>query len=112
MNDATYGSARERMQWFLQRDRAAHVGELGRTIVLEHGGRVERASLLLHGLSASPRQFMGVAQALHERGHNVFIPRLPRHGHSNRLSEALATMNAAQLEACARDSLEVVRGLG
>lgn len=112
MNDATYGSARERMQWFLQRDRAAHIGESGRTLVLEHGRRVERATLLLHGLSASPRQFMGIAQALHERGHNVFVPRLPRHGHSNRLSEALATMNAAQLEACARDSLEVVRGLG
>lgn len=112
MNDVTYGSARERMQWFLQRDRAAHIGESGRTLVLEHGRRVERATLLLHGLSASPRQFMGIAQALHERGHNVFVPRLPRHGHSNRLSEALATMNAAQLEACARDSLEVVRGLG
>jgi pimeloyl-ACP methyl ester carboxylesterase len=112
MNDATYGSARERLQWFLQRDRAAHVGELGRTLVLEHGARAERATLLLHGLSASPRQFMGIAQALYERGHNVFVPRLPRHGYSNRLSEALATMNAAQLEACARDSLEVARGLG
>lgn len=112
MNDATYGSARERMQWFLQRDRAAHIGDSGRTLVLEHGTRVERSTLLLHGLSASPRQFMGIAQALHERGHNVFVPRLPRHGYSNRLSEALATMNAAQLEACARDSLEVVRGLG
>ncbi|HKU67039.1 MAG TPA: alpha/beta fold hydrolase [Candidatus Baltobacteraceae bacterium] len=112
MNDASYAAARERLQWFFQRDRAAQVGELGRTLVFEHGERTERATLLLHGLSASPRQFAGIAQALYARGHNVFVPRLPRHGHANRLSEALATMNAAQLEACASDSLEVVRGLG
>jgi carboxylesterase len=73
---------------------------------------MEHATLLLHGLSASPRQFIAIAQALHERGHNVFVPRLPRHGHRNRLSEALATMNAAQLAACANDSLQVVRGMG
>jgi pimeloyl-ACP methyl ester carboxylesterase len=112
MNEATYGNAQERLQWFSHRDDAASIGELGRTLVFEHGRRMPRATLLLHGLSASPRQFLGVAQALHERGHNVFVPRLPRHGHRNRLSEALATMNAAQLEACANDSLAVVRGLG
>jgi carboxylesterase len=112
MNEPSYGSAQERLEWFSRRDAAAHVGELGRTLVFDHGRRTEHATLLLHGLSASPRQFAGIAQALHERGHNVFVPRLPRHGYSNRLSEALATLNAAQLEACANDSLEIARGLG
>lgn len=112
MNDAAYGGAQERLQWFSRRDQAAHVGELGRTLVFDHGRRTQRATLLLHGLSASPRQFLRIAQELHERGHNVFVPRLPRHGYSNRLSEALATMNATQLEACANDSLAVARGLG
>lgn len=112
MNDASYANARERLEWFVRRDEAARVSEWGRTLLLDHGRRVERATLLLHGLSASPRQFRAIAHSLHERGHNVFVPRLPRHGHGNRLSEALATMNAAQLEACANDSLAVVRGLG
>lgn len=112
MNDATYEGAQERLQWFSRRDQASHVGDLGRTIVFDHGRRVQRATVLFHGLSASPRQFLAVANALHERGHNVFVPRLPRHGHRNRLSEALATMNADQLEACANDSLEIARGLG
>lgn len=111
-DDAGYRSAQERLQWFSRRDEASHVGELGHTLVFDHGRRTERATLLLHGLSASPRQFMAVARALHERGHNVFVPRLPRHGHRNRLSEALASMNALQLEACANDSLAVVQGLG
>lgn len=108
----TYDRAQERLEWFRERDRAGDVGELGRTLTFDHGRRTDRATLLLHGLSASPRQFLAVAKALHERGHNVFVPRLPRHGYSNRLSEALATMNAAQLEACANDSLAVARGLG
>lgn len=112
MDDDSYARAQERLKWFEERDRRGHIGELGRTLVYDHGRRTERATLLLHGLSATPRQFSAVAQALYERGHNVFVPRLPRHGHSNRLSEALATMNAEQLEACANDSLEIVRGLG
>jgi pimeloyl-ACP methyl ester carboxylesterase len=112
MDDDTYASAQERLKWFARRDQAASVGELGRTLVFDHGHRTARATLLLHGLSASPRQFLAVAQELHARGHNVFVPRLPRHGHRNRLSEALATMNAAQLEACANDSLAIAQGLG
>ena len=112
MTDGTYEDAQRRVKWFLERDRARDVGELGRTLTFDHGHRTERATLLLHGLSASPRQFLAVAQALHARGHNVFVPRLPRHGHQNRLSEALAMMNAAQLVACANDSLAVARGLG
>jgi pimeloyl-ACP methyl ester carboxylesterase len=112
MTYGTYEQAQERLEWFRQRDQAHHVGDWGRTLTFDHGHRTENATLLLHGLSASPRQFVAVAEALHARGHNVFVPRLPRHGYSNRLSEALATMNAAQLEACANDSLAVVRGLG
>lgn len=112
MDDQTYEGAHERLERFHERDRARHIGEQGRTLLFDHGRRTERATLLLHGLSASPRQFLAVAKSLHERGHNVFVPRLPRHGYSNRLSEALATMNAAQLEACAGDALAVARGLG
>jgi carboxylesterase len=112
MTDGTYEDAQERIKRFLERDRAAHVGELGRTLIFDHGRRTAQATLLLHGLSASPRQFLAVAQALHERGHNVFVPRLPRHGHRNRLSEALGLLSAAQLEACAHDALAITRGLG
>jgi pimeloyl-ACP methyl ester carboxylesterase len=107
-----YGTAQERLEWFARRDRAAHIGELGQTLVFDHGHRTARSVLLLHGLSATPRQFVAIAQLLHERGHNVFVPRLPRHGHRNRLSEALASMSARQLQACANDSLAVAQGLG
>jgi|SRR5579872_596238 len=107
-----YHAAQERLGWFDRRDQRANIGESGRTLLFDHGHRTSRSVLLLHGLSASPRQFLAIAQALHERGHNVFVPRLPKHGHRNRLSEALASMNASQLEACANDSLAVAQGLG
>lgn len=107
-----YARAKERLKWFEERDRRGQIGELGRTLLFDHGRRTPRATLLLHGLAASPRQFAAVAQALYERGQNVFVPRLPRHGYSNRLSEALATMSAAQLENCANDALAIARGLG
>jgi pimeloyl-ACP methyl ester carboxylesterase len=112
METPTYEQAREGVAWFARRDDARDVADACRTLVLDHGCRAAKATLLLHGLSASPQQFIAVARALHDRGHNVFVPRLPRHGYRNRLSEALATMNAEQLRACARASLEVARGLG
>ncbi len=112
MMDGTYEDAQRRVQWFSERDRARDIGELGRSLTFDHGRRTERATLLLHGLSASPQQFVALAHALHERGHNVFVPRLPRHGYRNRLSEALALLNAGELQACANDALAVARGLG
>jgi len=50
------------------------------SILLHHGTLTSRAFLLLHGLTASPRQFEIFGRMLHERGANVYIPRLPRHG--------------------------------
>ena len=111
-DDASYDGAQQGLRWFERRDDAADIGEMGRSLVFDCGRRTDRAVLLLHGLSASPRQFAAIAGALHERGHNVFVPRLPRHGYRNRLSEALATLSAEQLEACANDALGIARGLG
>jgi carboxylesterase len=111
MNDALYSSAQEGIARFRSRD-GAGIGELGRSLVFDHGRRTQRAILLFHGLSASPPQLIGIARALHERGHNVFVPRLPQHGREDRMSGALAGMTAEQLKACLRDSLEVAHGLG
>ncbi len=111
MNDAAYAAAQEGIARFRSRD-GAKIGELGRSLVFDHGRRTHRAIVLFHGLSASPPQLIGIASALHKRGHNVFVPRLPQHGREDRMSRALGGMTAEQLKACLRDSLEVARGLG
>jgi carboxylesterase len=95
----------------LERDHD-RVGESGRTIVRLHDERTPRAAVLFHGLTASPLQFVRYADALFERGYNVIVPRLPRHGHADRLSTALATMTFDDLAATARESVAIARELG
>lgn len=95
----------------LERD-GDHVSEAGRTILLSHGRTQERAVLLFHGLTSTPKQFRRYAQALFERGYNVLAPRLPHHGHRDRLTEALAGVTEAQLRTFASESLDAARTLG
>ncbi len=110
MSDVFTGAQRL-LDRILERD-DDRVGESGRTLALIHGARTARAAVLFHGLSASPMQFVQIARGLHERGYNVIVPRLPRHGYADRMSGALATMRAEDLKATAVSSLEVARGLG
>ncbi len=67
------------------------------SILLSHGTVTRRAFLLLHGLTASPRQFETFGRLLYERGSNVWIPRLPRHGLTDRLTTELAALTAPEL---------------
>jgi alpha-beta hydrolase superfamily lysophospholipase len=55
-----------------------------RSVLLGHGEQRGRAVVLFHGLTSSPPQFDTFARALHARGHNVIVPRLPRHGDRDR----------------------------
>src|ERR1700680_12763 len=103
--------SRERLEQFLLRDHD-RVGKRARTRFLDHGVPTQRVALLLHGLASTPAQFSQLAQALHERGYNVLAPRLPRHGHADRLSDALSRLTADDLKASAAESLEIARGLG
>jgi len=90
----------------------AFVGDKGRTVALLHEGRRPRAVVLLHGLTASPTQFGRFADDLFAHGHNVLVPRLPRHGHADRFSEAAARITAEELVTAAREVLAVGRELG
>jgi carboxylesterase len=88
------------------------VGEKGRTIAHLHGERRPRAVVLLHGMSASPTQFDRFARDLHSRGHNVLVPRLPHHGHADRLSTGLARLRPDELYAGAGEYLAIASELG
>jgi pimeloyl-ACP methyl ester carboxylesterase len=88
------------------------VAEKGRTLAYVHGTRRPRSVVLLHGMSASPAQFERVAADLFDRGHNVVVPRLPRHGHADRLSTALERLRAEDLYAAVADYMSVAQELG
>lgn len=105
------GTSWTRLERLLARDHAG-VGEKGRTIAHVHGERRPRAIVLLHGMSSSPAQFNRYARDLFARGHNVLVPRLPHHGHADRLSTALARLRPDELYAAAGDYVGVARELG
>ncbi|MGB6985568.1 MAG: alpha/beta fold hydrolase [Candidatus Aquilonibacter sp.] len=99
------------LERFRQRDHRG-ISEKGRTKLLLHGEVRPVATVLYHGIAASPEQFVRFAHELHARGHNVIVPRLPRHGHRNRLTVALGRLRADDLRAFARESVELAQGLG
>ncbi len=90
----------------------ADLREEGRSLVLSHGERRSKAALLLHGMTASPWQFIEVARSLHERGYNVVVPRLPRHGHRDRLTNVLVDLSSSELKATTQSAIEFARDLG
>jgi pimeloyl-ACP methyl ester carboxylesterase len=100
-----------RLERLLQRDHAA-VGTNGGTIVRLHDGPRERAALLLHGLTATPAQFVRYADGLHARGYNVVVPRLPHHGHADRMTTALERLRPCELFEAVAESVAVASELG
>jgi len=91
---------------------ASAISEEARSLVLHHGRPTAQVYVLLHGLTTTPAQFIDFARTMYERGSNVFVPRLPRHGHADRLSEALAGLTERELTDAAREIVELSRGLG
>jgi alpha-beta hydrolase superfamily lysophospholipase len=83
-----------------------------RSTILGHGRRTARVVVLLHGLAASPRTWREFARVRQARGETVLIPRLPRHGHADRMSRALAGLEAAELRAQAERIVDVAAALG
>jgi pimeloyl-ACP methyl ester carboxylesterase len=81
-------------------------------ILLTHSGRSARTTLFFHGFTASPLQFAALARDVHAMGDNVYVPRLPRHGHSDRLTEALRHLRAEELLAHAEESLGIAASIG
>jgi dienelactone hydrolase len=90
----------------------ALIGEWGHSILLSHGAKTEKVFILLHGLTASPPQFAEFGRRLHERGSNVVIPRLPRHGYADRMTEILSELDRDELVDFARTAVDSARELG
>ena len=107
----TYEQVEPLIARFIERDHD-QIGELGRTIILSHNRRVEHAAVLLHGMTASPTQMVKLARDLHALGWNVIVPRLPRHGYSDRMTDAHSTLSANSLKNTTTQAVEIATGLG
>lgn len=88
------------------------VNPLCHTRVYDHGRRVERSLVLLHGFTNCPQQFDMLGRQFFARGWNVVIPRYPRHGYADRLNTSIAELRAEHLVAIAGRAADVGAGLG
>jgi alpha-beta hydrolase superfamily lysophospholipase len=93
-------------------DEPEHVRPVCRTAAFLHGRRTPRVFLLLHGLSNCPAQFTQLAESLHARGHNVFVPRLPYHGNKDRLTPDYKLLTMEDVAIWSARALEIAGGLG
>jgi alpha-beta hydrolase superfamily lysophospholipase len=78
----------------------------------DHGAAVERSTVLFHGMTNCPQQFDQFARLLHERGDNVYVPRLPYHGYRNRMTRALGDITTVDIEHAANEAARLGQGLG
>lgn len=90
----------------------ASVRPEGRPILMEHGRPTEYAYVFLHGLSNNPSQFSALAKQLFDRGHNVYIPRMPYHGEEDRMTTDWARLTARDMLEYGNRSADLARGLG
>lgn len=82
------------------------------TKLFDHGTQTEHVIVLLHGFTNCPEQFNELGKQFFNAGFNVFIPRLPYHGLSDRLTDALARLKAEDLAVFGDKIMNIARGMG
>jgi len=109
----SYDEAMAHFDTLLAEERArGDIDEVCLPYVLTHGAKTERSIILFHGLTACPFQYHELAQRFYAEGYNVFVPRLPRHGYSDRTANALAELTAEELAAMMDPTTDLAAGLG
>jgi pimeloyl-ACP methyl ester carboxylesterase len=84
----------------------------GVSLLFTHGKPVHDAVVLFHGFTNVPRQFEELAQAYFKDGCNVYVPRLPRHGLKDRMTNDLANLTVEEIQNAADEAYSLARGLG
>ena len=84
----------------------------GRSRLLSHGHKTERAFVLLHGLTNCPEQFLPLARILHASGANVVLPRARYAGFADRMNAVQGLQSGQDLLDQAAIGLDIAAGLG
>jgi pimeloyl-ACP methyl ester carboxylesterase len=82
------------------------------TKLYDHGKQTEHVIVLLHGFTNCPEQFNELGSQYFEAGSNVLIPRMPYHGLSDRLTDALINLTSESLTEFGDKVLNIAHGLG
>jgi pimeloyl-ACP methyl ester carboxylesterase len=104
-----YAEAIDSVASFARADSAGIAPEC-RSALYTHGRRTAHVVLIFHGLTNCPAQFDSLARIAYARGANVFVPRLPRHGFANRMTDELGKSDARELVAFADRAVDAASG--
>jgi len=108
----SYEDAEKRLQVWADEEAELSLLDVCRTKILSHGYQTERAILFFHGYTTCPEQFAELGQIFFEKGYNVFVPCMPRHGRKDRLTNEQKYLTAEELAEYGDRSLDIARGLG
>jgi pimeloyl-ACP methyl ester carboxylesterase len=107
-----YDDALARLAELERVEGGAELNPCCRGYALTHGAMTPRCFVLLHGYTNCPQQFRAFAAMLHERGHSVYVPRLPHHGLADRMAPDQARLSRRDLVSCLDDAIAIAHGLG
>lgn len=82
------------------------------TKLYDHGEQTDHVIILIHGFTNCPEQFSEIGKQHFEAGNNVFIPRMPYHGLSDRLTDALVNLTPEDLATFGDRVIDIAHGLG
>lgn len=108
---ATYADSAARIQAVIDAEQG-QVCDICGTRLYTHGDRTQKAVILVHGLTNSPRQFQEIGQQLYNDGYNVFIPRLPFHGLKTHTVSELGNTTTEDLRQFSDQTIDMATGLG
>ena len=104
-------AALQRIHGMQSRDNK-HINPICHTTLLTHGAATDRAIVFIHGLTSCPAQFANLGDQFYDLGYNVFRPRMPHHGHANRMTPDLMKLQANELATFADEVTDIAQGLG
>lgn len=109
----SYAEAVQRVEAIrAQEAQMADLDPLCGTQLLTHGDQVESVVVFFHGFTSCPDQFSQLGQEYFEAGYNVYLPRTPYHGLTDRLGGPLENYTAEEMAAFASQSADIAQGLG
>ncbi|HEU0293260.1 MAG TPA: alpha/beta fold hydrolase [Anaerolineales bacterium] len=109
---ASFEEAVARVKAMQEQDNLDLAHDVCVTKLYDHGRPTEHVIVLLHGFTNCPEQFNELGKQYYEAGNNVFIPRMPYHGLSDRLTEALVNLTAENLAGFGEKVVDIAHGLG
>lgn len=109
---ASYDAAAASIQAVAATEAGMDLQPEGHSIAMLSGTHSAKAVVIFHGYTVVPEQFRLIGDAYRAQGYNVWIPRLPHHGMTDRMTDEFSKLTASELRDFVDASIDIGAGLG